>query len=598
MARKITLKDNLTDESLYPKTTADSVYNENGKDLLGITDRIYVLAAKMGYDVRYPADVEYTLGKYLSKEDHPVLTDHENAKVSSPISLAKDETIVFFADGSGICMIALTDSTASSYTMVVPAISGIVPHTYVYTATAACYVALSGVYTNGNYDFAILGISENAKLDTIEARLKELELSQSEIYDLEEQDAGDMLVTISSDITPLRLSPYTNSHTTIKVPLTKGKYYRFPFHDTTSYNFVVTDQVFVDTHIFLYTATIYGAKATDESDYVFGEDVDTSVAGYVGFLATAPNLYLYINLQFGTTFDYTDSFKLYESTVLTLDNGISDLVDRVTSLENVTDNYYGDKIIYVFGDSLTWLGGDDCDGTRSGHEHQGWTEYFKQAIKPGMMKSFARSGSTLSCLTTSEEDATSTYGSPNKDNILWNQIIRMKNHISGGGAVPDYVIIAAGINDGMLYENSSTYPELSEAIHGFLSDDPEDSLNTEISTTWYNNKTPSQCASIAKTLRWVKDACIALCPKAQIILLTPLQGAICSVDIQRQITNRIEECSRYLAAPLINQGNVCGISRLQESKSTYFTYDGTHTNAIGATKVGQILAARFKSYAF
>lgn len=140
---------------------------------------------------------------------------------------------------------------------------------------------------------------------------------------------------------------------------------------------------------------------------------------------------------------------------------------RLNVIENEIDveSRFASSTIYMFGDSITWLGGDDCDGTRPTYEHKGWTEYFNNKINPLNIKSFARSGATLSCFDTTSENASDVSGGPAKDNVLWNQIIRMKNAIVNGSPIPDYILIAAGINDGMLYESTSeTWTSLHNAI--------------------------------------------------------------------------------------------------------------------------------------
>ena len=174
------------------------------------------------------------------------------------------------------------------------------------------------------------------------------------------------------------------------------------------------------------------------------------------------------------TFDYKNSFYL------TTGNSLLDIIEdiqqkdeeqdeRLDVLEDVVggETRFSSKTIYVLGDSITWLGGDNCDGTRQDHEHQGWTEYFKERIRPLNMKSYARSGATLCCFSTSSETTSANYGSPNKDNIVWNQVKRMQVDINNGAPLPDYIIVAAGINDAMIIDSSdpsSAYYTLNQAF--------------------------------------------------------------------------------------------------------------------------------------
>lgn len=562
-----------------------------------------ILTSKyFGYDISVP-DVGFLYEKYLTYATNPILGSHPNAKTTNPIQLLAGQTILFKTAGSGICFLATTDVSATQYTLVIGSTfpsSGMIQ----YKATQDCYVALSGVYKGQDdacFDYAIIS-GEGVKEDCDFSK-KQLEfLIPTNIYDYSSQSVDNALVSLTGVTSrQFRLLNYTGTQKVIKVPLVAGKYYAIPFHDIFPYNFLVTDFDYEGTTSSKLTPTIYGYKEQVLVDYVKSPLVQT-IGNYCTFKITEENQFLYVNIGGGSfeSYDYSGDYQILESdNMIGLSSIIDNIENRLSALEQGAEYIFADKVIYVFGDSITWLGGDDCDGTRSGYEHKGWTEYFKNAINPLLMKSFARSGATLSCFTTSSEDASAYYGSPDKDNIVWNQIIRMKNHIQNGGAIPDFILIAAGINDGMIFEStSSTYAELHDAIQGLLSDNVEDELNANVSTSWFGSKTPSQCASIAKTLRWIKDACISICPNAQIILLTPLQGGLCSLSLQNQITQRIIDCSAYMSASHINQGKECGISQLQESKGYHFTYDGTHTSVIGATRVGKILATRFKAFAF
>ena len=579
---------------------------------------IISIASMLGIRCRIPDNITYIYGKYLTNEEHPVFSNHDQAKVTSPIELKNGETIVFRANGSGICFIALTDSEVSSYTKLVGGYQS-ANNIYTYTAIEDCYVVLSGVYTFSpvsyiGFEFGIIAGSTDS-ITSIITRLNQIELKNivqdSRIETLEAsiphdsniytgQTAGNYLVSIDNEYSASIVS-YSDAHFTAQIPLIKNKSYVLPFYDIAAYNMAVAD-----------------GNRNIQSNYVAGKIRGQTfytrsgmqiVDNTITFICPDDNLYLFINLQlpsFGL--DVANSFYLLEGQgslqeqldQINLKNEEQD--NRLDVLENEGgDTRFLSKTIYVFGDSITWLGGDNCDGTRSGYEHKGWTEYFKERIKPLTMKSYARSGATLCCFSTSSETTSANYGNPHKDNIVWNQIKRMQVDINNGAVQPDYIIIAAGINDAMIInatDPQSSFYDLNQAFQNALTGTAESVLNTDISTTYFGNKTPAQCDSLLKTIRWIKDACISICPNAQIILLTPLQGALAPLEIQKQVSDIIENSSEYLSATVVNQRKSCGISRLQEAKGVHFTYDETHTSVNGAKRVGYTLAEIFKSIVY
>lgn len=526
--------------------------------------------------------VENIVGKYLTNAEHPTLAEHPTALTSHPIVLKQGETIVLNTIADGITAIALTDEQASSYTRLVIAVVGVTR--YQYTATEDCYVAVSG--TNVLFGYSVFkGSPLEQELDALaDAVQKRLSLPTN-VY--ASQDGGNYIVNFDGEsLSRVRPVSYTGTHFTTRIPLQKGKVYVFPKSVARAYNFALTNSnnQAVD---YQYCG---GTSTTDIT--MFGDQIHVS-ENELSFVCPEDNLYLWVNLYLPAFYlDVRDSFYLIES-YPNLDESVENLDERVSILEAEYEQPYSNKVIYVLGDSITWLGGDNCDGTRPGYEHRGWTEYFKERIQPRIIKSYARSGATLSCYSDSQENPSAYYGSPAADNILWNQVIRMKNDILNGADVPDYIIISAGCNDAYMYETTrASFAERHAAISGLLSDNVENILNTNVGTSWYGTKTPAECASIAKTMRWMKDAFVSICPNAQVIICTPLQSHYSSLPTQDEVSQRIDECSQFVSWSTINQGKDCMISRLQEAKGYHFTADGTHTSVLGATMVGHILARR------
>lgn len=556
--------------------------------------------------------VDYIDNVYISVEGK--LVSNNTCKVSSPIFVKKGEVIFVFVGGSGIAAIAQTDEQASFYKLLVRAFDDKgATKLYSYAPESDMYVSVGGIYLNGFGIYKGVAIQDVRKdisaLNNVVSTSK-IELSDNLFLGESQRNYGKMVLFSNKDVHVGDL----NQGKSYRIPLENGKRYYLPVGDKASlfgsaYNLLVMDD---DGRV----CSILKYGGIDGE--LIGEGI-TKGENYLSFVSPSTgNNALYINLEYlPSNTNVVDLFYLTKSQdyvkvassydeishkgiFITLAEFISNFInakkeinERFDSLKFDGNNAFENKVIYVLGDSITWLGGDNCDGVQGQYSHQGWTEYVKNRLNPKKMKSYARSGATLSCYTTSSENASAYERSPSVTNILWNQVIRMANDIKNGAEQPDYILIAAGCNDAYVYETESVGLQNQHiAAQNFLADEVDAVMTSSISSSWYGEKVPSECSSIAKTLRWMKDAFTEICPKTQVILMTPLQSHYSTLSTQRQVTERMEECAIYLSWNTINQGKECGISRLQESKGFFFTYDGTHTSAFGANYVGAIIAKR------
>lgn len=252
------------------------------------------------------------------------------------------------------------------------------------------------------------------------------------------------------------------------------------------------------------------------------------------------------------------------------------IVYQTLSVEVEPQNDFENLNVVVMGDSITWLGGDDCNGRQT--PSRGWTTYFKEKAQPKSIRSYARSGATWSHTANTVYDITENTGSLSDDNVIYNQINRLIAAVNGSQQVtPDIIIIAAGTND-------AWYPD---ARPDAVSVTPE----TEFANTdsYITGQAVNTLTSIAAAMRYDIELLKTNFPYAQIIVLTPLQSTAFTLAKCRTVGDIIEGCAGYLSVPSIRQDKKCGLYRATEKTAFFFTYDGTHTSEIGAKNIGYCL---------
>ena len=302
----------------------------------------------------------------------------------------------------------------------------------------------------------------------------------------------------------------------------------------------------------------------------------------------------YIIISFQTTSDANivvtqktegDITKL-NNRVVSLESSTVEISNKIVQINNSLNIKNTDKTnglhCAILGDSITWLGGDNCDGTRHGYLHRGWTEYFKNNTSFATIKSYARSGATWSHTANTEYDIVEDVSSLSDDNVIYNQINRLKAYTDNDGAIPDLIIIAAGTNDAW-YPNARPNATSVSANTAFLDE-----------SGYITSRNVNTLTSIAEDMRYDVELLKTYYPECQVVILTPLQSTAFTAERGKIVGDIIEECSRYLACSFIRQDTKCCIYRVQENISYYNTTDGTHTSIIGAEKIGSVIANAIK----
>lgn len=234
---------------------------------------------------------------------------------------------------------------------------------------------------------------------------------------------------------------------------------------------------------------------------------------------------------------------------------------------------HSDVNVVILGDSNTSIGGDKCD------KPQGWNKWFNDAFAPATCRSYARSGATWTNTAVTEYNVREYTDRLGNDNVIYNQINRLKEaYDAGTQPVPGLIIIAAGTNDAWFV---SARPSVfgKTAAQAFAC---RDRFITDIPVT--------KVLTLAESVRYGCEMLMEIFPDARIVLLTPLQSVAAGTENIRRAGDIIEACGRYMSLKVIRQDYCCGIYSAREKVSRKYTTDGTHTNEAGARRNGLYIA--------
>jgi len=236
---------------------------------------------------------------------------------------------------------------------------------------------------------------------------------------------------------------------------------------------------------------------------------------------------------------------------------------------------HGSMNVVILGDSNTSIGGDACDGPR------GWSKWFKDKFAPATCRSYARSGATWTNTARTVYDTKEYTEKLGDDNVIYNQINRLKEDCDGKRqAAPDLILIAAGTNDAWF---TSARPGVFSvtAAQAFARDGG-----------FITRYAASSVRTLAESVRYGCEMLMEHFPGAQIILLTPMQSVAAGAADIRRAGDIIEECAGRMGLCVIRQDRESCVYYIREKKSVRFTSDGTHTCEEGARRNGCYIANR------
>lgn len=243
--------------------------------------------------------------------------------------------------------------------------------------------------------------------------------------------------------------------------------------------------------------------------------------------------------------------------------------------------------VVVLGDSNTWLGGDSCNRDR------GWTRWFCEAFRPASCRSYARSGATWTTTPETVRDVDGYTEKLGENNVIFNQICRLADDVSGGWQPrPTLIIISAGTNDAWF--KAARPGALDATAEEVAADGRSAETGTKSGTTVADDRNGVPAAMM--TLAGAVSRCCGMLqetyPGVRIVLLTPMQStAVSTSDISRA-GDIIEDCGRRMGLTVIRQDRDSCVKRAQEQHRRCMTTDGTHTSVEGARRNGMMIARR------
>lgn len=238
----------------------------------------------------------------------------------------------------------------------------------------------------------------------------------------------------------------------------------------------------------------------------------------------------------------------------------------------------GDSLhVVILGDSNTWLGGDGCD------KPQGWNKWFRDAFQPASCRSFARSGATWTNTPQTRRNTQENIGVLGNDNVIYNQICRLEEALDKGSQPkPQLILILAGTNDAWFLK--SRPKALSMTAEGAFAADCQR----------FMKHAASEIVTLAESVRYGCELLTALCPEAQIVLLTPFQS-VQAGDRIFKVSDLIADSGHRMGLSVIRLDQQSGIHAAREKNKHYLTTDGTHTSEEGARRAGTFIARQLST---
>ena len=230
-----------------------------------------------------------------------------------------------------------------------------------------------------------------------------------------------------------------------------------------------------------------------------------------------------------------------------------------------------DMHVVILGDSNTSIGGDDCS------QSKGWSKWFKLSFKPLSCRSYARSGATWTHTAQTKEDTEENTGNLSDNNVIYNQVLRLRDAVQKGQQpAPGLIIIAAGTNDAWFVDSRKDAFSKSAIILA-------DSLD------FIMRKPIRDIRSLPEAVGYSCGRLREWYPEAKIFLLTPMQATCIPEELIQKAGNLIERSANWLGAYAVRQDGPEFIEVEMENQKKTRTQDGIHTNEYGARRNGEHL---------
>lgn len=229
--------------------------------------------------------------------------------------------------------------------------------------------------------------------------------------------------------------------------------------------------------------------------------------------------------------------------------------------------------IAILGDSMTWIGGQECDCPDS------YTYYLKRAGIADTLMIFARSGATWTNDSTTTVNPKGYTEVLDSDNVIYNQALRLLEYCQSHKQ-PDKIIIYAGANDAWFGDRR---PGLNVISTSFPEIDPSSTL-------------PSTMTTLQNSIFLTVELLRRDLPQAEIILATPVEMGKVETEKVTEVADIIERTGNMLGVPVLRADRFVPIRHEEETEGNLKnTKDGVHTNPEGAKLIADFLTTCLKN---
>ena len=222
--------------------------------------------------------------------------------------------------------------------------------------------------------------------------------------------------------------------------------------------------------------------------------------------------------------------------------------------------------IALLGDSMTWIGGDSCQN------ETGWSHVLRESGVASDIDVYARSGATWTNTTSTRRNPEYYSEVLHDDNVVYNQAIRLIERADTAEATPEIIILFAGANDAWFADRRPGIYEKEQTPASYGSDTD-----------------PACVTSLTGSVCLVCDMLQTRFPDSELVLVSPLQMSKTDEETILKVARILEDTGKSRGCKVIRADLESGIRHSVEAVAPTFTYDGVHTNSLGAKAVGECI---------
>lgn len=239
-----------------------------------------------------------------------------------------------------------------------------------------------------------------------------------------------------------------------------------------------------------------------------------------------------------------------------------------TQSESLKSSSSKPKTVALLGDSMTWIGGDNCE------KETGWSYWLKTRHPERRITTYARSGATWTNTVATKGDTAFYSSILDDENVIYDQVRRLIGAVDKNAALkPDVIVIFAGGNDAWFQRKRPGIWNKKVVPQGSV-----------------EKLRPSDYTSLASS---VELGCRLLrehFPQARILLVTPPEMSKTTPATVNRVGDTIETTGKRLGIPVLRADKGVDIRHdIEKVKPHRYTYDGVHSNPEGAKLIYQFI---------